>query len=730
MVQSKSFQLEKAKHQKSIRCKNPGRIVSRILGLIALAGFISWFILANIPEGKNVQTTARTAVSTEKKDSFMSDDVICNRDYCDITCIGGHVNDVATFLKNQSDSELLCYTNNKLTIYGTEFPNATLMKKWLTGDYLIASLTLKDTNLEIIEPGAFDSSCFKNLTSLEISNANIHYFPKGVLADLTLLSDLKLDSSVEDFSPEYLAGITEIITSLQVRRIPARKSPNDLFGILPLTKLNSLNLCYNNFGDTITVDTFENITPSKNLFLCGSQINSLPIGTFNSLKNGFMYLDLRNNNLTQVSAEVFEPVIPLYKLLEIKLGGNPWDCTYKLSQLAKLIEQNKRYFEGPFICDSPPELAGKNLSVSILPEPPSTTTTTEKTTTETTEETTEKTTVTSETTETTETTQSSTRTTEGSIETTTPNNSCDSKDPSLVEFTCETDVIGDDDICISDNPEAKRILRVKKMDVNFNIVKVSRGSVQITIDAIEGNSSILWFYDTSRNLKEVQNNYRNYCLGCANLDTQDFIINGLELGELYTFCMVKDNNSDTSPLNCRSYFVDYECNDQEWILQQSQMTIVAIFVAGALLTMFLGAVVMFWLIQCNPTLLKGCERIMVLNKNAKNIIVLPKDKCKGALSGEMEKTPSKRDIKRKLSTETVASSRSCDPPNYETIPYEPVATMRKDSMYFERLPKHSPPPLPKRLSEGSVSNFPGEVDKVIIAEKLTENGYLVPNSQA
>lgn len=34
----------------------------------------------------------------------MSDDVICNRDYCDITCIGGHVNDVATFLKNQSDS--------------------------------------------------------------------------------------------------------------------------------------------------------------------------------------------------------------------------------------------------------------------------------------------------------------------------------------------------------------------------------------------------------------------------------------------------------------------------------------------------------------------------------------------------------------------------------------------------------------------------------------------------
>ncbi|XP_037903919.1 uncharacterized protein LOC119647182 [Hermetia illucens] len=535
---------------------------------------------------------------------------VCKRNFCNIACNGGSSSDVSSFLKNQSDSGLLCSFNNKLTIQETEFPNATLMEGWLVGDYFIAELTILNTNIETIEQSAFNSSCFTNLTSLEISHANIHYFPKGILAPLHFLEDLILDNSVKELSPEYLEGVTSTIRSLKVSGITTRNKPNSLFGILPLPKLGTLDLRYDNFGDTIEVDTFENATPTGNLFLPASQISFLPVGIFDSFRKGFQNLDLRNNNLIEVSGEVFEPLIPLYIILKIRLGGNPWDCTYKLSQLAELIEQNTRKFEGPFICASPPELTGKNLSSSILPAPPSTTT----------EE-----------------------TTEISIEITTTN--CGEKDLSLAEFICKNDIIGDNDVCMNmpNQPEAHKILLIKKMDASFNISRVSCGSVQISINATEGNFTILWFRGASKNRKEVNTNSRNYCLGCANLDSQNIVINHLDLGELYTFCVIKDNRSNISPLNCRSYFVDYECNGECWILHQSQTITIGSFAACALLVAFFGALVMFWIIHCNPTLLKGCEWIVVVNKNAVDVVVQPKGKKKKKSKKHIEITSIKRE---------------------------------------------------------------------------------------
>ncbi|CAD7077426.1 unnamed protein product [Hermetia illucens] len=696
MFQSKSFELEKRKRSKAKRCKNPGRHLSKLLVLLVLTGFVSWFILANIPEGKKVNTAVRLFQECGAKNELRNNEV-CILDKCDVICDSGSIDDVLDFMR--APPSVLCLHALTLTLLNVTFHDSALKRNWLTGTFTLAGLYIRNSELKGIEEDAFEGSVYQQLSHLEISFSSIDYLKKGSFAHLTSLTDLTLDHSVKEFSPEYLDGIENNIKQIEIHGVSDLHSPNELFGILPLPKLITLELGNNNFGDTINESTFQNVTPKYYLNLTDCKISSLHPRTFAVAQKGPTDLYLENNYLKEVSGEVFEPIIERDSHSKIKLSGNPWNCTCRLLSLVNLIEENKRVFVDSPKCASPPEFAGKELHPDIFIIP-STTTTTE-----------------GPTLPTVNTTKTTTTTTKIPVSTSTKH----PDETSLTEIVCEDDV---EDICVPGSADARSILYVKEMDMKFNISKVSSGVVRISMEKPAKEFSIVWFTPAAKDFNKVQNHYTEHNLGCAELEMQNFTIQDLELGALYVFCIVKGNDPEMTPLNCQSHLVEVDCNEADFLDSEGKTALLLLSIISILVAVFLGGVTMFCIIRCNPTLLKGAKRIVILNKNLAEVVVLPKRKSK---SEEVLKTNSlKRNASgRRLSTSSRESNRDYIIPDYEVISNRP---QRKDNLYFEWFPIHSPPPLPKRLSEETIETLSMQSDKLEFVNK-SNNEYAVPNSR-
>ncbi|XP_037903917.1 uncharacterized protein LOC119647181 [Hermetia illucens] len=706
------------------------------------------------------------------------------------------IDDVLSFIRPQASG--WCGGVIEITLFNITFPGSALKKNWLTGGFNVKKLFISNSELKAIESDAFKSPVFRQLTELEISYASIAFLKKGSFDHLTSLTNLKLDHSVNDFSTEYLDGIQNNIKQIEIHGVSDLHAPNELFGSLLLPKLQTLDLGNNNFGDTINESTFQNVTPSSILNLTDCKISSLHPRTFKVNRAGPASLYLENNNLKKVSDEVFEPMVERYIRFTITLRGNPWNCTYELLPLIKLITENERVYADNPKCASPPEFAGKELHPDIFVTLPATTTTegsissttsTTKPITTTTEmpwptltttaegsisptaNTTFTTTTemsspisttstegsTSSTTITTNAITTTTATAEGSISSTisTPNTtittemfipisttttkgptistttqipaSTSTKDPeesSLTEIVCEDHV---EDICTPGSCDSKSILYVKEMDIKFNISKVSSRAVQITIERPAKDFSIVWFTPAIKDFNKVQNHYTEHNLGCVELEMQNFTIQGLELGAVYIFCIVKGNDAEMTPLNCRSHLVEVDCNETD-LLDPESKTALVWSVVSILAAVLLGAVTMFCVIQFNPALLKGTKRIVILAKNTAEVPIIPKGKSKSDKVLGMNSI--KRNISdRRLSSVSTESTREYTVSDYEVISSQLATTIRKDSLNFERLQTNSPPPLPKILSEGSVPQLTIQSDKLECAVQSNED-YYVLNSRA
>ncbi|CAD7077428.1 unnamed protein product [Hermetia illucens] len=669
--------MESPKPAKKKRCRNACRQIMKILGCVIFGGFI----YENIPKNQKSAKSTISFTGTATRSNQFTEGNACYVSSCNIVCIGGNLEDVSNTLQKATSSDAVCSSGYNLTIYNTTFPNSTLQENWLAGDYNIIKLYLLDVNLTEVEAKAFENSVFKYLTDLEISKANISNLPNGVFSKLQYLGSLKLDASVRNFSSEYLQGVAPYIIHLDIHGMSTETSPKALFGSLPLEGLKSLDLRYNNFGDKIASDSFENVKATSILLLASCNISNLPVGVFDSFADGLQYLDLRNNNLTTVSGDIFEPLISLYKYVQIGLGGNRWNCSPRLISLAKLMEEFPLVFEDQLYCASPLELEGIPLNSNILSNFLNTTGTEGKMN---------------------RTTSRSTSATDAFHESTTAANM--KPNAALTEVVCGTNENNGHET--GNSNEVGSVLTIEDAVAKFNISKVSVNSVEIIIDGNSEDLTLLWFSGASNNEGNMENHYKDYSSECAELGTHRYIISDLELGVLYTICVIRNDDSEVPPMSCQSYFVEIECVGDDWISQLPGTTIMATCGIGIAAAMLLGAVVMFCVVRCCPTLLEGCDRIVVLDKNIKE---------------RKDKDPTKR--------WKIAKKCRSVPSTYEVIPCRTFTAIRKDSMYFKRIPEHSPPPLPKRSSVGIASEFPAEGNKLSLVTDL-DDGYFVPCSRA
>jgi Leucine-rich repeat (LRR) protein len=177
----------------------------------------------------------------------------------------------------------------------------------------LESLYINDANLSIIT--SYDLIGFPNLKTLSLRNNRIENVLPSALRPLPMLCELDLSTNRIDTLPEErLTGLVWL-TTLNLSR-------NNLLEVPHLTAdLHSLQTLDLSFNGLTRVQSFGRLGPSvAHISLRHNAIASIATNAFHNMTQ-LKSLDLRQNLLTQLSAQLFEALE--VHLQSIMLSGMP-----------------------------------------------------------------------------------------------------------------------------------------------------------------------------------------------------------------------------------------------------------------------------------------------------------------------------------------------------------------------------------------------------------------------
>lgn len=131
-------------------------------------------------------------------------------------------------------------------------------------------------------------------------------------------------------------------------------SINHLFTKTSPTYLHTLHCTNNNFGNTITNETFTGFLSICRLFLENCQITSIGAGTFDSMPESLSELSLAGNRLKILPGNIFGR-LQYFQVLKIWLSYNDWHCDCRLEYLRIAMVNNGLIYRDAYqvICRSP-----------------------------------------------------------------------------------------------------------------------------------------------------------------------------------------------------------------------------------------------------------------------------------------------------------------------------------------------------------------------------------------
>lgn len=217
----------------------------------------------------------------------------------------------------------------------------------------LESLYINDANLSIIT--SYDLIGFPNLKTLSLRNNRIENVLPSALRPLPMLCELDLSTNRIDTLPEErLTGLVWL-TTLNLSR-------NNLLEVPHLTAdLHSLQTLDLSFNGLTRVQSFGRLGPSvAHISLRHNAIASIATNAFHNMTQ-LKSLDLRQNLLTQLSAQLFEALE--VHLQSIMLSGNPFYCDCRLLPVYKWLESRWLVFSDrqELLCAQPERLQSRSV---------------------------------------------------------------------------------------------------------------------------------------------------------------------------------------------------------------------------------------------------------------------------------------------------------------------------------------------------------------------------------
>ncbi|CAG0889530.1 unnamed protein product [Darwinula stevensoni] len=267
--------------------------------------------------------------------------------------------------------DTLVLTDNKIAMFSDlSFPPMPKLKE----------LYLEGNPIDMIFPGTFD--VFTSIQKLELGGmpSKLHLLPY-MFSGLKTLEHLTIPNAISDsLRPDIMNGLKNL-KSLKIRG-SVNSIEFDTFAQLP--QLRDLDLSNCNISD-MSMDSFMALSSLRTLNLSHNVIETLPPNLLDPMTL-LRDIDLSHNQLTGTPNGTFDKVHPKM----IKLDGNPWYCTCKMSSWRRrIITRSKspiqedcrtilgvkictrkpiKYFHDPEVepeCAMPKELKGMKVSKAL-----------------------------------------------------------------------------------------------------------------------------------------------------------------------------------------------------------------------------------------------------------------------------------------------------------------------------------------------------------------------------
>jgi hypothetical protein len=151
----------------------------------------------------------------------------------------------------------------------------------------------------------------------------------------------------------------------------------------------------------------------------------------------------------------------------------------------------------------------------------------------------------------------------------------------------------------------------------FQVRGVSPGTVEVLLLSNVTGMALVWFHENSDTQWDDQYN------GCA-VDLKESIeIENLLPKELYIFCLMNVDQTTVSIFDCISFLVPSD--DDAWLREDEKQKCILYVALSMFICMCLSAFIAFLVIKQKPFLLQGSKRIVLVENQTKNILVMPPD---------------------------------------------------------------------------------------------------------
>lgn len=241
------------------------------------------------------------------------------------------------------------------------FPNGKLTGFWLPFAFSIISLNIENSNLAIIEPNAFETTCFRYLYALRISNCKLTEFKPGSFNGLEALQYLTLNRlPLKRFDADVIRPCS------QMRNIfifACSMHPLIIRGYV--NSGASLNLFHfraqgNNLRNTTDKLSFVGFVQVRYIQLIGNHIEFIADDTFNEHKlPNLKEIDLSKNYLTTLSINAIW-LLPR-TAISVIFNSNAWHCDCDLEHIRRMVIHSNARYNRQAMCATPKELQGKHL---------------------------------------------------------------------------------------------------------------------------------------------------------------------------------------------------------------------------------------------------------------------------------------------------------------------------------------------------------------------------------
>ncbi|XP_055837491.1 uncharacterized protein LOC129905893 [Episyrphus balteatus] len=631
----------------------------------------------------------------------------CHTNYrCSVTC-SGDMTGLRQYLESQKTCSLIT-----LHISNGIFPENTLQSSWLEGSFNLSSIEISSSDLNEIQNGAFNQKSVANLSELKLNGVEIMKLTENTFVGLTAIEKFTLINRIDIFSGEaFLKPMMKTLDKVTIKHltsIPTDPAPWLRGENFP--KLISITFDGSNLGEYINADTFKHLKRFSLLMMNSCKIGYIANGAFDFMfKQTVVLISLQNNQLKRLSGDYLSQITPLKRL---DIQNNPWDCTCELEQLVRVFKEYPEGFGVNSKCSSPWDKTGKLLNEIELkkcedePKPPLPTPSSNITTISTTETTPFSLSTSSTALSNSTDLMTTISTVELSSTTPSPQNRTTTLAADSIIIECARHKIR-----FSSYP--LNFIELSPPDGHFTIVSISETSARLIFQGSTEDFVIIWFYEQP-NLDENEGSVRfvgEFSIGCQSELDSSLIVEGLAANRSYTFCLVKNGTKVISPFNCQSYFssVGETSNDLIWLRKKDMPLVIGIFVACVLVSLLIGLIGMFLLILYHPCLLKNSKRIIIVNKNSRKDVIVPRrnvhtsvTESSFANSYHSEATTAEL---RRFSCESGLSYMMAN--NYEDIEYRWRMNANNDMYFSNRMPKSPAPPLPKRISSAISTQKPG-----------------------